>query len=364
MIVQEMKSSISHIHSLPDKETLYRALLEKDPAYEGIYYVGVKTTGIFCRLTCTARKPKIENTEFYTTIADALSYGFRPCKVCDPLIIKGSFPEWLQPLMKEIAQNPTIRLKDVDIKTRNLDPARIRRWFKKNYGITFQAYLRSQRISHALGQLKEGKPVTSSAFGSGYESLSGFTDTFKKVYGFPPSGSVKQKTATVSRINTPLGPMIAGINDKGLCLLEFTDRKILEDQIMKLSKALNTGFYPGDHPLLDKIEKQILEYFSGNRTEFDIPLDFPGSPFQVKVWQTLLKIPYGSTRSYMDQAKEIGNPKAIRAVAAANGQNRIAIVIPCHRIIGSDGSLTGYGGGIWRKKYLLDLENPAPTLFD
>ena len=141
---------------LPDHDTMYQALLEKDSSYEGIFVVGVKTTGIFCRPTCTARKPKKENVEFYPSANAALQYGFRPCKLCNPMGYKGDIPEWLKPLMDEVISNPGIRLKDYDIRQRGLDPARIRRWFKKHHGMTFQAYLRSLRVGRAFGRIQHG----------------------------------------------------------------------------------------------------------------------------------------------------------------------------------------------------------------
>jgi AraC family transcriptional regulator of adaptative response/methylated-DNA-[protein]-cysteine methyltransferase len=151
--------------------------------------------------------------------------------------------------------------------------------------------------------------------------------------------------------------MVAGAAEDGICLLEFTDNGVrLKHEIATLERLLAAKAATGENPHLGLLFKQLNEYFEGVRKVFSIPLVYPGSPFQLGVWQELLKIPYGSIRSYMDQAKELGKPDAIRAVARANGMNRISIVIPCHRVIGSDGKMTGYGGGIWRKKRLLDLE--------
>jgi AraC family transcriptional regulator of adaptative response/methylated-DNA-[protein]-cysteine methyltransferase len=157
--------------------------------------------------------------------------------------------------------------------------------------------------------------------------------------------------------DTPLGQMVAGATAEGICLLEFTDNGVrLKDEIAALEQLLAGKAAPGENPYLDLLFQQLTEYFEGSRKVFTVPLIVPGSPFQQSVWQELLKIPYGSVRSYMAQAKALRKPDAIRAVARANGMNRIAIVIPCHRVIGSDGKMTGYGGGIWRKKRLLDLE--------
>ncbi len=341
---------------LPNTETMYTALLQKDPSYEGIFFVAVKTTGIFCRPTCTARKPKPENVEYYPSTRAALLHGYRPCKICHPMRSKGEFPEWLKPLMDEIETRPNTKLKDKDLRTRGLDPNRVRRWFKKHHGMTFQAYQRTLRVSEAFGRIKNGDTVTEAAYASGYDSLSGFSDSFKKNTGLTPQQSARGTIILTRRILTPLGPMLAGATDEGLCLLEFADRRMVETQMQRLKKRLQAEFLPGEHSHLEETARQIEAYFAGERRAFTVPLHLPGTPFQQQVWAALQMIPYGKTRSYKEQAEIINNPQAVRAVARANGDNRIAIIIPCHRVIGADGSLTGYGGGLWRKRYLLDLE--------
>ncbi len=341
---------------MPDRKTMYNALLNKDSSFEGIFFVGVKTTGVFCRPTCTARKPKEENVDFFSTAKEALQYGYRPCKVCNPMQFNGEMPDWLKDLMQEIEQNKITKFKDADLRERNIDPARIRRWFKKHHGMTFQSYLRLLRVNKAFGQIKYGEKILESAFDTGYESLSGFTEAFKKTTGFSPSQSKDKRIVTVTRILTPLGPMFAGAVDEGICLLEFVDRRMLETQIKRLKKYLNAEFVPGQNKHFDELNKQLKEYFDGKRKDFNLPLVLDGTEFQQKVWKELQRIPYGKTRSYQEQAIALGNLKAIRAVAKANGDNRIAIIIPCHRVIGKDGTLVGYGGGMWRKQFLLNLE--------
>ena len=222
--------------------------------------------------------------------------------------------------------------------------------------MTFQAYLRSLRINNAFGQIREGDPVIKSAYENGFESLSAFVDSFKNSTGFNPSESKNKNIISVTRIPTPLGPMLAGATHQGICLLEFTDRRMLETQISRLRKNLKAELLPGESPFFEPLKKELEEYFDGKRKEFSIPLVIPGSEFQQKVWQVLQEIPYGKTRSYKDQAIAVGNLKAIRAVATANGDNRMAILIPCHRVIGSDGQMTGYGGGIWRKQWMIEME--------
>ena len=346
---------------LLDRNTMYNALLKKDSSFEGIFFVGVKTTGVFCRPTCTARKPKKENVDFFPSVKEALQYGYRPCKVCHPLQQNGEAPVWLKVLLKEIDEKRISKMKDYELRIRNIDPARIRRWFKKYHGMTFQSYLRLLRVNSAFGRIKHGEKVIDSAYDLGYESLSAFTDSFKKTTGFSPSKSKNKNIISVIRILTPLGPMLAGATDNGICLLEFVDRRMIETQIKRLKRLLNAEFIPGTNKHFDELDKQLKEYFDGKRKEFDLPLVLDGTEFQQNVWKELQKIPYGSTRSYEQQAIAIKNPKAIRAVARANGDNRIAIIIPCHRVIGKDGKLVGYGGGVWRKQFLLNLEKSNKT---
>ena len=162
---------------------------------------------------------------------------------------------------------------------------------------------------------------------------------------------------TIKDIETPIGKMRAGATDEGICLFDFEYRKSIESILKRISSGLNNEpFIAGAHPYIDNLEKQVNEYFLGVRKEFDLPLHLVGTSFQRQVWEGLLQIPYGETRSYKAQSIFLGNEKAIRAVAGANGENGIAIIIPCHRVIGENGSLTGYGGGLWRKKWLLEHE--------
>ena len=160
-------------------------------------------------------------------------------------------------------------------------------------------------------------------------------------------------------INTPFGEMLAGATEKGICLLEFTDTKRLEWQIPNLEKHFSATIKKGNTPFLKELTEQLQAYFFGELKSFDLPLDTKGTPFQMRAWDALMTIPYAETRSYQEQATVIGNPKAFRAVASANRNNRISIIIPCHRVIAKNGNLAGYGGGLDRKEYLINLEKNA-----
>ena len=168
--------------------------------------------------------------------------------------------------------------------------------------------------------------------------------------------------AHVAELDTAIGDMVAAATETHLLLLEFAHRRTLDRQLEHAARATGARFEPGDSPILDQFRTELAEYFAGQRRAFDVPLLTPGTGFQMRVWTELLRIPYGATTTYGRLATRIGNPSAVRAVARANGDNRIAIVVPCHRVIGADGSLTGYGGGLWRKKKLLDLEARTDAL--
>ncbi len=343
---------------LPDTDTMYRALVERDPSFDGLFFTGVTTTGIFCRTTCTARKPKRENVVFFPTAHDAMLAGYRPCRVCRPIEPPGITPEPVRRLLADVEADPALRLSEADLRARGIDPAGLRRWFKKNHGMTFQAYVRTLRIGAAFGRIRHGDTATNAAFDHGWDSLSGFGEAFRKVMGAAPTRAAGL-VVTVTRIETPLGPMLAGATADGVCLLEFVDRRMIETQLERLRKLFRAALVPGSSPHFDRLADELQRYFSGTLRRFSTPLDMRGTPFQKKTWSALLTIPYGETRSYAEQARIVGEPSAVRAVARANGDNRIAIVIPCHRVVGSDGSLTGYGGGLWRKRWLLDLERKS-----
>jgi len=167
---------------------------------------------------------------------------------------------------------------------------------------------------------------------------------------------VEKKTCNITHIETDLGMMIAGATDKGICMFEFADYKLLELELRQLAASFKTPLVQGESPHFDTLREQLNEYFKGERKKFDIPLDLVGTEFQKQVWLSLLKISYGCTTTYAKQAEILGKPSAVRAVANANGKNKISIILPCHRVIGADGSLTGYGGGIEKKRKLLEFE--------
>ena len=337
-------------------EIMYRASLEKNPDFEGVFWMGVKTTGIFCRPVCRARKPKPENVEFFSNTKDAILKGYRPCKICKPLENPDETPDYIQQILEELSINPSQKFKDADLVKRGIEPAAIRRWFQKNHGMTFQAFQRMFRLNTAFKKLQQGENIIETAYDSGFESLSGFSESFKNIFGVSPKNSKEQKIIDLKRMETPIGTMYAAATLEGICMLEFTDRKILETEFKDLATSLNATIVLGENSHFETLQKELKLYFEGKLMEFTVPLNPVGTDFQKSVWKVLQQIPYGETWNYRKQSEVLGDVKKVRAVANANGMNKISIIIPCHRVIGSNGTLTGYGGGIWRKQKLLELE--------
>jgi AraC family transcriptional regulator of adaptative response/methylated-DNA-[protein]-cysteine methyltransferase len=347
--------------SLPPRDEMLTAFLEGDAGYDGLFFTAVTTTGIFCRPSCPARKPKPSNVEFFARATEAAVAGYRPCKRCRPLEPADAPPAWLRPLLDEVEADPTRRWKDADLRALGMDPVRVRRWFSAHHGMTFLAWQRSRRLGSALQKLGEGEDLLGTGLDHGWDSASGFADAVTKLAGTSPGRARDAKVAWVMRLDSPVGPLLAGATDEGVCLLEFTDRRMLERQLSILGKRLGVVLAPGTHPHLEQLARELAAYFAGGLRRFEVPLHIAGTPFQESVWQELLAIPYGTTIAYAELARRIGRPTAHRAVARANGDNRMAILIPCHRVVASDGTLSGYGGGVWRKRRLLDLEGAAPA---
>jgi AraC family transcriptional regulator of adaptative response/methylated-DNA-[protein]-cysteine methyltransferase len=332
-----------------------RAYLEKDPAYHGLFYLGVRTTGIFCRPTCPARKPLLKNVEYFARAKDAMAAGYRPCKRCRPLELDDQ-PAWAADLIADVERDPAARVSESELRKRGIDPATVRRYFQRRYGMTFQAFTRARRLSGAFNQIRDMGSVDKAVLESGYESHSGFSEAFIRLFGDAPGNARNGECVFLSWIRSPLGPLVAGATALGICLLEFTERRMLEAQFATVRKLFKAPVVPGANEHLENLQAELVEYFAGALKEFSVPLVYPGTPFQQRVWDQLLKIPYGETRSYEDVAIAVGEPKGVRAVGRANGMNRIAIVIPCHRVVNKGGALGGYGGGLRRKEFLLELE--------
>ena len=333
-----------------------KAFLAADASYDGLFFTAVRTTGIFCRPSCNARKPRPENVEFFATVKQAMFAGYRACKRCRPLEHGRDEPDWVRTLLADVDEQPADRITEGALRDRGLEPARVRRYFLREYGMTFQAYCRARRLGSAFERIRDGETIDEAVFDAGFDSHSGFREAFGKLFGKPPGQAQEAECVRIAWVDTPHGPKEAGSTEHGVCQQEFTDRRMLEAQLQTVRRRFGTALVPGDNRHLQQLRNELKEYFDGRRRGFDVPLVYPGTAFEQEVWNALLRIEYGHTRSYEDLANQLGRPGAQRAVGHANGMNRIAILIPCHRVTNKNGQLGGYGGGLWRKRILLELE--------
>jgi AraC family transcriptional regulator, regulatory protein of adaptative response / methylated-DNA-[protein]-cysteine methyltransferase len=315
----------------------------------------VRTTGVFCRPTCPARPPKRENCEFFADAQQALLASYRPCKRCRPLSHPNQTSDVVRLLVDAVEREPDRRWRDADLDALHVHASTARRQFRKRFGMTFVEYARARRLGAAFKAIRAGERVIMAQLDAGYDSGSGFRDAFAKIMGAPPA-SRAARALFAAWLDTPLGPMTAIADEEALYLLEYLDRRGLERQIERLRMRARAGIVPGRTAPIAQIEAELAAYFDGRSMRFATPLARLGSPFQNAVWDALLAIPPGQTRSYAEVARAIGRPAAVRAAARANGANQLAIVIPCHRVINADGALGGYGGGLPRKSWLLDHE--------
>lgn len=344
------------LFDIPDDAILYQALITRDPSYEGFAYVGVKSTGIFCKLTCPARKPKRENTSFYSSIAAAQEAGFRPCKRCRPMNAGLTREPLIDELLNALEEQPEKRWSESEIAIRGYDPSTVRRAFRRQFGITFLEIARLRRIGRSVASLSDGASIIDAQLHASYDSGSGFRNAITRHLGVSPRNIQTRSLLKADWLETPIGTMIAIADKFALYLLEFIDRKALPVEMEKLKVLTSAEIVMGREEPINLVEEELKRYFSGKLTEFSIPLAKFGTHFNNLVWGELRNIPLGELRSYSAIARQINNPSATRAVARANGANQIAIIIPCHRVIGADGGLTGYGGGLWRKKWLIEHE--------
>lgn len=325
----------------------------RDPEFDGLFVFAVKTTGIFCRPSCPSQ-PRRENVVFFGSIGEAVAAGYRPCKRCQPELANGKLPQWVAPLLEQPGDE---RISAAKMRELGIAPERARRWFQRNYGMTFAAWQRGLRLSHAFTQIRRGEALDDVVLSNGFESHSGFRSAFAKTFGQAP-GSARETTDCLKAalLDTPLGPMLAIVNDRAVIRLEFADRRGLEASYALMKKRFGAAVVPGANGVTKQLRTQLAEYFAGKRRNFSVPVELNGTEFQKKVWIQLMLIPHGETRSYTEIAKAAGQPGAVRAVARANATNRLYLLVPCHRVIGHDGKLSGYGGGLARKQRLLDLE--------
>lgn len=343
---------------LADDETLYSALLARDPAYDGHWFVGVSSTGVYCRLTCPARKPRRDNSSFHPSADAAEAAGFRACLRCrprDPRSGPGTAAA-LETLRRAVAAEPGRRWGDADLRAAGHDPSTLRRAFRRAHGTTFARFARAHRLGAGAASLAAGAGVVEAQLDAGYESASGFRAAVGRLLGHAPARVRDRLTLAAAWIETPLGPML-GVTDAAgaVHLLEFADRTALPGELARLQARHGAALF-GPSAALGGLAEQVSRYFRDATAQFDLPLAPAGSAFARAVWAELARIPPGRTRSYGELALVLGRPGAARAVARANGANQVALLVPCHRVVGANGEPVGYGGKPWRKRWLLEHE--------
>jgi AraC family transcriptional regulator of adaptative response/methylated-DNA-[protein]-cysteine methyltransferase len=349
--------------TLPAPDICYEAVKTKDNSYDGQFVVAVKTTGIYCRPSCPSRIPKAENVTFYTMPAAAEAHGFRACKRCHPKAVELVDEQALR--VQEICEYIQAHLDDsltLDDLSAQIywSPFHLQRTFKDIMGITPRQYVEAQRMNHFKTRLKAGDTVTDAALEAGYSSSSRVYAQSDAHLGMPPStyqqgGS--ETTIAYSVADSVLGKLLVAMTERGVCSVEMGDNE------SPLVERLHTEFPQAevvrDDSALQQTLQTVVAYLNGWQPHMDLPLDIRVTAFQQRVLDELKRIPYGETRTYAEIAQAIGQPKAARAVGNACNKNPVPLIIPCHRVVGSNGSLTGYAFGLERKKTLLDMENSS-----
>ena len=341
----------------------WQAVLDRDPQADGHFYLCVHTTGIYCRPTCPARKPKRENTHFVTTRAEAIREGYRACKRCTPDDAT-SFPQRQAELIAQacaLIERTERRLTLDEIAAHiGMSPYHVHRVFKQVTGVTPKAYGDAHRAERVRTQLATTPSVTQAIHESGFTSNGRFYETSTKLLGMTPGDVRRGASGMAIRVAIEpcsLGLTLVAATDRGICSVMLGDdpQPLMDELLRRFPKA---GIETGDETFADLVAEVIAVIEEPSRS-LDLPLDVRGTAFQQRVWQALREIPVGTTATYSEVADAIGEPKAVRAVAQACGRNKIAVVIPCHRVIGKDGSLTGYAWGTERKQTLLERERLA-----
>ena len=340
-------------------EARWTAIAARNAAFDGSFFYSVATTGVYCRPSCGARRPNRANVRFHDTAADAERAGFRPCKRCKP-----NLPSLVQQyagkvkaacrLIEAAEEEPKL---DELANAVGLSPYHFHRVFKSVLGVTPKAYATAHRHKRMRDELGRSATVTEAIYGAGFNSNGRFYAASSQTLGMTPSefrSGGKNVEIKFAIGECSLGRVLVAASDKGVCAIIFGDdpqrlRHELERQFPRANLV-------GGDAALAELTAKVIRFVENPHIGLDLPLDIRGTAFQHRVWDALRRIPAGSTASYAEIAKAVGAPGSARAVARACASNRIAVAIPCHRVVRSDGSLSGYRGGVERKRALLAKE--------
>lgn len=337
----------------------WEALVARNPEAESSFFYGVKTTGIYCRPACGSRRPNRENVLFFDSSTAAENAGFRACKRCQPQtnLPRRQKAEMIANICKQIeSSEESISLQQLATAA-GFSPFHFQRLFKEIVGISPKQYEMAQRAKKVRHELSENSSVTQAVYNAGFRASSSFYNEATEMLGMQPMDYRKGGAGIAIRYAVKpcdLGWVLVAATEVGICAIQFSDD--FKTAIAQLQERFpNAQFYANDLEF-DRWVEEVITFIRTPQRELNLPLDIQGTVFQQKVWQTLRVIPLGKTASYAEIAQRLGNPKAVRAVARACATNDIAVAIPCHRVVGSNGSLTGYRWGIARKQALLYRE--------
>lgn len=346
-----------------DEDQQWRAVLARDAEADGAFVYAVRSTGIYCRPTCPSRRPRRENVAFYPLPEAAEQAGFRACRRCHPeqVAVRDPQVELVQRVCRAITANPeeppTLASLSAVV---HLSPFHLQRTFKRVMGITPRQYADACRVGRLKDELRRGEAVSSALYGAGYGSASRLYERAPAHLGMTPA--VYRRGGMGMRIHytvvpCPLGLLLVAATERGICAINLGDA---DDALAAgLKREYPAAEITRDASGLNRAVAAIIRHLHGQEPHLDLPLDVQATAFQWRVWEALRAIPYGSTRSYGEIARAIGQPTAARAVAQACANNRVALAIPCHRVVREDGSPGGYRWGVERKRALLDKEAAA-----
>jgi AraC family transcriptional regulator of adaptative response/methylated-DNA-[protein]-cysteine methyltransferase len=364
--ILKMRNSVEEIkQETLDEEQCWRAVLTKNTLVDGAFVVAVRTTGIYCRPSCPARRPHRENVIFFRFPEEASVAGFRACKRCHPDLAQQHEPqvELIEQVCRYIETHLDAPLQLVDLSQQfHMSPYHLQRTFKRIKSVTPRQYVESCRLGEFKARLHEGETVTGAIYDAGYQSSSSVYERTSVQLGMTPKAYRKggwgmQIGYTV--VESPLGYVLVAATERGVAAVRFGDsEQALEaDLVREYPKAELTREDEQLHPWVTL----LLHSLQGQPSAQQVPLDVQASTFQWKVWKALRAIPIGQTRSYQEIAQAIGQPTAARAVAQACATNPVAVLIPCHRVVRNNGQLGGYHWGVARKQQLLASEHASPT---
>ncbi len=340
------------------EEERYQAFVRRDPSWRDAFVIGVLTTGVYCRAGCPARAPKRQNVVFFDTVEQARATGLRACLRCRPDEDRQAHSEAIEAACRAIESAEAPPTLETLASSAGLSPYHFHRLFKARTGVTPAAYAAAVKDRRAKAALAEGASVTEAVYEAGYGSASRFYEQAKGRLGMAPKrfrDGAKGERIRFATAPCSLGHVLVGATDKGLCAVELGDGP--ESLVAEFTKRFFRAEAVSDDPELTKMVAAVVSLIDQPRTHAaDLPLDVRGTAFQQRVWEALRTIKPGETWTYAQLAEAIGAPKAVRAVGAACGANPVAVITPCHRVVGGNGKLTGYRWGVERKRTLLERE--------